>query len=124
MVIWLQCPINYVEQFREQKSLFAGVAAFQTGIPFNTTFQRDNSAKPQRVLGQLVSADYSVRVFANIGNKREELFREMGIAFTQIEDSDQRTLEKWIDELRDRIDVRVVPTAIPHENIKAKGSSV
>lgn len=53
-------PVSYyyVEQFREQKSLFAGVAAFQTGIPFNTTFQRDTSAKPQRVLGQLVSADY------------------------------------------------------------------
>jgi predicted permease len=53
-------PVSYyyVEQFRQQKSLFAGVAAFQTGIPFNTTFQADTSAKPQRVLGQLVSADY------------------------------------------------------------------
>jgi predicted permease len=53
-------PISYyyVEQFREQKSLFTGVAAFQTGIPFNTTFQGDTTAKPERVFGQLVSADY------------------------------------------------------------------
>jgi macrolide transport system ATP-binding/permease protein len=53
-------PVSYyyVEQFRDQKSLFAGVAAFQTGIPFNVTFQGDVTAKPQRVFGQLVSADY------------------------------------------------------------------
>jgi predicted permease len=48
----------YIEQFREQKSLFAGVAAFETGIPFNVTFQGDLNAKPERVFGQLVSADY------------------------------------------------------------------
>jgi macrolide transport system ATP-binding/permease protein len=48
----------YIEQYREQKSLFAGVAAFQSGIPFNTTFQGDLNAKPERVFGQLVSADY------------------------------------------------------------------
>ncbi len=29
----------YIEQFREQKSLFTGVAAFETGVPFNVTFQ-------------------------------------------------------------------------------------
>ena len=53
-------PVSYyyVEQYREQKSLFAGVAAFETGIPFNVTFQGDANAKPQRVFGQLVSADY------------------------------------------------------------------
>ena len=53
-------PVSYyyVEQYREQKSLFAGVAAFQTGIPFNITFQGDTAAKPERVFGQLVSADY------------------------------------------------------------------
>jgi hypothetical protein len=28
-------------------------------------------------------------------------YREMGIAFTQIEENDQTTLEKWISELRD-----------------------
>ena len=48
----------YIEQYREQKSLFAGVAAFQSGVPFNATFQGDLSAKPERVFGQLVSADY------------------------------------------------------------------
>ena len=53
-------PVSYyyVEQFREQKDLFTGVAAFQTGIPFNVTFQGDVNAKPERVFGQLVSADY------------------------------------------------------------------
>jgi predicted permease len=48
----------YIEQYREQKSLFSGVAALQTGVPFNVTFQGDVNAKPQRVFGQLVSADY------------------------------------------------------------------
>lgn len=47
-----------IEQFRDQKSLFTGVAAFETGIPFNVTFQGDVNAKPERVFGQLVSADY------------------------------------------------------------------
>ena len=53
-------PVSYyyIEQYREQKSLFTGVAAFQSGIPFNTTFQGDLDAKPERVFGQLVSADY------------------------------------------------------------------
>jgi macrolide transport system ATP-binding/permease protein len=48
----------YVEQFREQKNLFTGVAAFQTGIAFNVNLQNDAKAKPERVFGQLVSADY------------------------------------------------------------------
>jgi macrolide transport system ATP-binding/permease protein len=48
----------YIEQYRDQKSLFAGVAALQTGVPFNVTFQGDMNAKPERVFGQLVSADY------------------------------------------------------------------
>jgi hypothetical protein len=29
-------------------------------------------------------------------------YREMGIAFTRIEENDQITLEKWISEVRDR----------------------
>jgi macrolide transport system ATP-binding/permease protein len=48
----------YVEQYREQKSLFSGVAAFEIGIPFNMTLQGDPNAKPERVFGQLVSPDY------------------------------------------------------------------
>ena len=55
-----QNPVSfyYIEQFREQKSLFAGVAAFQPGVPFNVSFQSSGNAKPQRVFGQLVSPDY------------------------------------------------------------------
>ena len=48
----------YIEQYREQKSLFAGAAAFQTGIPFNVTFQGDVNGKPERIFGQIVSPDY------------------------------------------------------------------
>jgi len=48
----------YIEQYREQRSLFTGVAAFKTGIPFNVTFQGNLNAKPERVFGQLVSPDY------------------------------------------------------------------
>ncbi|MGB2590726.1 MAG: ABC transporter permease [Candidatus Acidiferrum sp.] len=53
-------PVSYyyIDQFREQKSLFTGVAAFETGIPFNVAFQGDLNAKPERVFGQLVSPDY------------------------------------------------------------------
>jgi putative ABC transport system permease protein len=53
-------PVSYyyIEQFRDQKNAFAGVAAFQNGVPFNVIFQGDVNAKPQRVFGQLVSADY------------------------------------------------------------------
>jgi predicted permease len=55
-----QQPVSYyyIEQFREQESLFTGVAAFQTGVPFNITFEGDINAKPERVFGQLVSPDY------------------------------------------------------------------
>jgi predicted permease len=48
----------YVEQYREQKSLFSGVAAFKLGVPFNVTYQGNFNARPQRVFGQLVSPDY------------------------------------------------------------------
>lgn len=53
-------PVSYyyIEQYRDQKTLFAGVAAFQPGVPFNTAFQDDANAKPERVFGQLVSPDY------------------------------------------------------------------
>ena len=53
-------PVSYyyIERFREQKSLFSGVAAFELGVPFNVTFQADRYAKPERVFGQLVSPDY------------------------------------------------------------------
>jgi macrolide transport system ATP-binding/permease protein len=53
-------PVSYyyIEQYRAQQSLFTGVAAIQTGVPFDLTFEGDANARPQRVFGQLVSADY------------------------------------------------------------------
>lgn len=48
----------YIEQYRGQKNVFTGVAAFQIGIPFNVAFQGNLKAKPERIFGQLVSADY------------------------------------------------------------------
>jgi len=53
-------PVSYyyIQQYRDQKSLFTGVAAFRNGIPFNVTFRDGVNAKPERVFGQLVSADY------------------------------------------------------------------
>jgi macrolide transport system ATP-binding/permease protein len=55
-----QNPVSYyyIEQYRAQKSLFVGVAAFQNGVPFNVGFQGNGNAKPQRVFGQLVSPEY------------------------------------------------------------------
>jgi macrolide transport system ATP-binding/permease protein len=47
-----------VEQYRVQKDLFAGAAAFQVGVPFNVTFQGNLKGRPQRIFGQLVSPDY------------------------------------------------------------------
>jgi predicted permease len=53
-------PVSYyyVEQYREQKSTFTGVTAFQNGVPFNVSMQEHWGAKPERVFGQLVSAEY------------------------------------------------------------------
>jgi macrolide transport system ATP-binding/permease protein len=53
-------PVSYyyIEQFREQKNLFAGVAAFEIGVPFNVILEADSNTKPERVFGQLVSPDY------------------------------------------------------------------
>jgi len=57
-LVMAEKPVSYyyVEQFREEKNLFTGVAAMQTGIPFSVTLQ--GHATPERVFGQLVSADY------------------------------------------------------------------
>jgi len=53
-------PVSYyyVEQYREQRSTFTGVTAFQNGVPFNVSRQEHWGAKPERVFGQLVSAEY------------------------------------------------------------------
>ena len=47
----------YIERYREQKNLFAGVAAVQNFVQFNVALE-GSKAKPQRVYGQLVSPDY------------------------------------------------------------------
>jgi len=54
-----QNPVSYydVEQYRAQKSLFTGVAAFQNGVPFNVAIGNGN-VKPERIFGQLVSPEY------------------------------------------------------------------
>jgi macrolide transport system ATP-binding/permease protein len=59
-LVMAEKPVSYyyIEQFREQKNLFAGVAAFEIGVPFNFTREADRNAKPERVFGQLVSPDY------------------------------------------------------------------
>ena len=53
-------PVSYyyIEQYRDQKNLFAGVAALQNGVPFNVSLQDHLGAKPERIYGQLVSPDY------------------------------------------------------------------
>jgi predicted permease len=53
-------PVSYyyIEQYRAQKNLFAGVAAMQNGVPFNVGLQGQMDAKPERIFGQLVSPDY------------------------------------------------------------------
>jgi macrolide transport system ATP-binding/permease protein len=48
----------YIERYREQKDLFAGVAAVQTGVQFNFGMPGQGNEKPERVFGQLVSPDY------------------------------------------------------------------
>lgn len=53
-------PVSYyyTEQYRSQKSLFTGAAAFQNGVPFNVAFQESGNTRPERVFGQLVSPQY------------------------------------------------------------------
>lgn len=53
-------PVSYpyIEQFREQKELFAGVAAVQTGVQFNVGVPERSGTKPERVFGQIISPDY------------------------------------------------------------------
>ena len=53
-------PVSYyyIEQYREQKKMFGGVAAVQNGVPFNVNPPGHLEAKPERIFGQLVSPDY------------------------------------------------------------------
>jgi len=47
----------YIEQYRQQRSLFSGVAAVMPGVQFNIGLG-DRSGHPERVFGQIVSPDY------------------------------------------------------------------
>lgn len=53
-------PVSYhhVEAYRQENRIFAGVAAFEPGVAFSVRFTEDESGKPQRIFGQLVSPDY------------------------------------------------------------------
>jgi predicted permease len=53
-------PVSYyyIEQYRLEKGLFAGVAAVQNALQFNVNIRGGADTKPQRVFGQLVSPDY------------------------------------------------------------------
>src|SRR5271170_3313993 len=59
-LVMAEKPVSYfyVESYRKQKSVFAGVAAFQTGVPFNVRLPGEEDGKQQRIFGQLVSPDY------------------------------------------------------------------
>ncbi|HKR26105.1 MAG TPA: ABC transporter permease, partial [Acidobacteriaceae bacterium] len=49
---------SYIEQYREEKNLFAGVAAVLTPVQFSVGLEGGATTKPQRVFGQIVSPDY------------------------------------------------------------------
>lgn len=53
-------PVSYyyIEQYREHKDLFTGVAAVENGAQFNLGLRGQLSTKMQRVFGQIVSPDY------------------------------------------------------------------
>jgi macrolide transport system ATP-binding/permease protein len=53
-------PVSYyyVEQYRQHKDLFSGVAAMRMSVPFNVSFGSAGEGRPERVFGKLVSPDY------------------------------------------------------------------
>ena len=59
-LVMAEKPVSYfyVERYGEQKNVFAGVAAFQTAVPFNVRLPGEAEGKQQRIFGQLVSPDY------------------------------------------------------------------
>ncbi|MFZ0274341.1 MAG: ADOP family duplicated permease [Acidobacteriaceae bacterium] len=58
-LVTAESPVSYpyIERYREQKDLFAGVAAVENTVEFNVALPGE-SGKPQRFFGQLVSPDY------------------------------------------------------------------
>jgi putative ABC transport system permease protein len=59
-LVMAEKPVSYfyIERYREQKNVFAGVAAFKTPVPFNVRLPGQTESKQQRIFGQLVSPDY------------------------------------------------------------------
>ena len=59
-LVMAEKPVSYfyVERFREQKNLFADVAAFQSAVPFDVRLPGELNGKQERIFGQLVSPDY------------------------------------------------------------------
>jgi macrolide transport system ATP-binding/permease protein len=59
-LVMAEKPVSYfyVERYRELQNVFASVAAFQNGVPFNVRLPGDADGKQQRIFGQLVSPDY------------------------------------------------------------------
>jgi macrolide transport system ATP-binding/permease protein len=59
-LVMAEKPVSYfyVENYRDQKNVFAGVAAFETGVPFNVRLPGEADGKQERIFGQLVSPDY------------------------------------------------------------------
>lgn len=53
-------PVSYpyIERFREQSDIFAGVAAVENGVQFSMGLPDRSGTKPERVYGQIVSPDY------------------------------------------------------------------
>lgn len=58
-LVTAEAPVSYdyLAQFREQRSLFSGVAAVMPGVQFNLGLP-DRTGRPERVFGQIVSSDY------------------------------------------------------------------
>ena len=50
--------IPYIDRYREQHDLFAGVAAFQMAVPYNISLGGGPGAKAERLFGQIVSPEY------------------------------------------------------------------
>ena len=59
-LVMAEKPVSYfyVERYREQRNVFAGVAAFKTAVPFNVRLPGQTESKQRRIFGQLVSPDY------------------------------------------------------------------
>jgi hypothetical protein len=48
----------YIERYGEERDLFSGVAAVETGLQFSVSLGGEAGGKPERFFGQLVSPNY------------------------------------------------------------------